>query len=124
MLDTEAAPNESWINSRWRPAMAWSYFAICLCDFIIFPAVNAGVAAKNGEYHDWHPLTLQGGGLYHLAMGAIIGVAAYSRTQEKLAIFGPPVGSTFTSRTEVSKTTTAVEPKSDEPDGSRVRGDT
>ena len=32
----------------------------------------------------WTPLTLQGGGLYHIAMGAIIGVSAYGRTQEKL----------------------------------------
>jgi hypothetical protein len=29
-------------------------------------------------------LTLQGAGLFHIAMGAIIGVAAWGRTQEKL----------------------------------------
>jgi hypothetical protein len=32
----------------------------------------------------WQPLTLQGAGLFHIAMGAIIGVAAWGRTQEKL----------------------------------------
>ena len=32
----------------------------------------------------WQPLTLQGAGLFHVAMGAIIGVSAYGRTQEKL----------------------------------------
>jgi hypothetical protein len=33
----------------------------------------------------WQPITLQGAGLFHLSMGAIIGVAAFGRTQEKLA---------------------------------------
>jgi hypothetical protein len=32
----------------------------------------------------WQPLTLQGAGLFHLAMGAVLGIAAYGRTQEKL----------------------------------------
>jgi hypothetical protein len=30
------------------------------------------------------PITLQGGGLFHVAMGAVLGVTAYGRTQEKL----------------------------------------
>jgi murein DD-endopeptidase MepM/ murein hydrolase activator NlpD len=30
-------------------------------------------------------LTLQGAGLFHIAMGAVLGLAAYGRTQEKLA---------------------------------------
>jgi len=33
----------------------------------------------------WQPLTLGGGGLYHLAMGAVLGIAAWSRGQEKIA---------------------------------------
>jgi hypothetical protein len=33
----------------------------------------------------WQPLTLQGAGLYHIAMGAVLGIAAYGRTQEKIA---------------------------------------
>jgi hypothetical protein len=33
----------------------------------------------------WQPITLQGAGLFHLSMGAIIGIAAFGRTQEKLA---------------------------------------
>jgi hypothetical protein len=32
----------------------------------------------------WQPLTLQGAGLFHIAMGAVLGIAAYGRTQEKL----------------------------------------
>jgi hypothetical protein len=33
----------------------------------------------------WNPLTLQGAGLFHIAMGAVLGIAAFGRTQEKLA---------------------------------------
>jgi hypothetical protein len=33
----------------------------------------------------WQPLTLQGAGLYHMAMGAVLGLAAFGRTQEKIA---------------------------------------
>jgi len=32
----------------------------------------------------WQPLTLQGAGLFHIAMGAVLGIAAFGRTQEKL----------------------------------------
>jgi len=33
----------------------------------------------------WMPITLQGAGLYHIAMGAVLGLAAYGRSQEKIA---------------------------------------
>jgi hypothetical protein len=33
----------------------------------------------------WNPITLQGAGLFHMAMGAILGIAAFGRTQEKIA---------------------------------------
>ena len=104
-MEPEALANEGWINSRWRPAMAWSYFAICLCDFIVFPVFTSVWFSPN--YHEWHPLTLQGGGLYHMAMGAIIGIATWQRTQEKLAIYktGEP-GSTVTE--EHTKTSTVT----------------
>jgi hypothetical protein len=42
----------------------------------------------------WSPVTLQGAGLFHMAMGAVIGVAAFGRTQEKLA--GATTNSTST----------------------------
>lgn len=77
---------EDWMNSKWRPMMGWTYMATCLFDFILGPILfnvlqyfNPGQAVGM-----WTPLTLQGGGLYHIAMGAIIGVSAYGRTQEKL----------------------------------------
>ena len=40
----------------------------------------------------WSPITLQGAGLFHMAMGAILGIAAYGRTQEKL---GDKAGATL-----------------------------
>lgn len=38
----------------------------------------------NDAFRQWVPITLQGGGLFHVAMGAVLGVSAYGRTQEKL----------------------------------------
>lgn len=70
---------ESWIKQYWRPAVAWQYFAVCLFDFILFPA--ATMALTNSP---WEPLTLKESGFYHLAMSAIIGVAAWTRGQEKI----------------------------------------
>jgi hypothetical protein len=33
----------------------------------------------------WTPLTLSGGGLFHLSFGAILGISAFTRGQEKKA---------------------------------------
>ncbi len=86
--DRSADPVEHWLQAYWRPAMAWSYLVVCVCDFIIFPAVNAAAfAVSHQPYQEWHPLTLQGGGLYHIAMGAIVGVTSWQRTREKMAAF-------------------------------------
>jgi hypothetical protein len=40
---------------------------------------------KVGTMAQWQPLTLQGAGLFHIAMGAVLGIAAMGRTQEKIA---------------------------------------
>lgn len=76
---------ESWINSKWRPCMGWLYMATCAFDFILGPIFWAilQASAKQGVTQ-WIPLTLQGAGLYHVAMGAVLGVAAWSRGQEKM----------------------------------------
>ena len=76
---------ERWIVKVWRPAMAWSYMAICLFDFIIAPT---GTAFLVTFYHSsigpWQSLTLSNGGLMHIAFGAIIGVSAWGRTRENV----------------------------------------
>ena len=77
---------EDWMNNKWRPMMGWIYMLTCVTDFIIFPILWAMLqAALKQPVTAWQPITLQGAGLFHLSMGAIIGVAAFGRTQEKLA---------------------------------------
>ena len=70
---------ESWIKQYWRPAIAWQYLAVCIFDFIIFPAAYMYFTKQ-----PYDPITLKEGGFYHLAMAAIIGVAAWTRGQEKI----------------------------------------
>ena len=77
---------EDWMNSKWRPMMGWSYMLTCVADFVIFPVLWSLLQAiSKGQVNvQWQPITLQGAGLYHIAMGAVLGIAAYGRTQEKL----------------------------------------
>lgn len=82
--------NEDWMNTKWRPAMGWMYMVICIFDFILFPVLWATIqfwetSAVNDAFRQWQPLTLQGAGLFHMAMGAVLGIAAYSRGKEKIA---------------------------------------
>ena len=79
--------SEHWINSKWRPAMGWLYMATCFFDFILFPVLWSLLQTLNhgSVTTQWQPLTLQGAGLYHIAMGAVLGIAAYGRTKEKVA---------------------------------------
>ena len=67
--------------------MAITYMATIWFDFILGPILfnilqywNPGQAIGM-----WVPLTLQGGGLYHISMGAILGIAAWTRGKEKVA---------------------------------------
>lgn len=79
--------SEDWMTSKWRPLMAITYMATIWFDFIVGPILfnllqywNPGQAVGM-----WVPLTLQGGGLYHISMGAILGIAAWTRGKEKVA---------------------------------------
>ena len=78
---------EDWMNAKWRPMMGWMYMLVCTCDFVIFPVLWSLIQTMgHGRIEtQWQPITLSGAGLFHMAMGAIIGVAAFGRTQEKLA---------------------------------------
>jgi len=77
---------EDWMNSKWRPMMGWMYMLVCTMDFVGFPILWSLLQALfHGAINtQWQPLTLQGAGLFHIAMGAVIGISAYGRTQEKL----------------------------------------
>ncbi len=86
-MATETQSKSDWMTSTWRPLMAITYMATIWFDFIIGPVVfnvlqywNAGQAVTS-----WTSLTLQGGGLYHISMGAILGIAAWTRGKEKVA---------------------------------------
>ena len=84
MLGEEKDPK--WMQNLWRPAMGWMYMLICLLDMAIFPVLWSLLQAMMHQpITQWNPLTLQGAGLFHIAMGAVLGIAAFGRTQEKLA---------------------------------------
>jgi hypothetical protein len=76
---------EDWMNSKWRPMMGWMYMVVCTMDMVIFPILWSLLQTTTGtQITQWNPLTLQGAGLFHIAMGAVLGIAAFGRTQEKL----------------------------------------
>jgi hypothetical protein len=84
------APTEDWMTKKWRPMMAIVYMAINICDFILFPVLWTLVQfwenqAANDAFRQWEPMSLQFGGLVHIAFGAILGISAWSRGQEKIA---------------------------------------
>ena len=65
--------------------MAYQYFFVCLFDFVFGHIANyIFFATTSHPYVAWIPQTVQGGGVYHFAMGAILGVAAWTRGQEKI----------------------------------------
>jgi uncharacterized membrane protein YdfJ with MMPL/SSD domain len=76
---------EDWMNSKWRPMMGWMYMVVCMFDMIVFPVLWSLLqTVTHTPITQWNPLTLQGAGLFHIAMGAVLGIAAFGRTQEKL----------------------------------------
>ena len=85
---------EHWVKAYWRPAMGWLYMAINLMDFIIFPIISMMLPViykgfgVQMAYTPWQSLSLSNGGMIHIAFGAILGVAAYTRGQEKIAKIG------------------------------------
>jgi len=91
---------EDWMTKKWRPMMAIMYMCVCSFDFILAPILWAIVQfwetqAANDAFRQWQPLTLQGAGLFHMAMGAVLGITAWSRGQEKLAGAAGGPGSSF-----------------------------
>ena len=81
---------QDWMTSKWRPMMAITYMMINIADFILFPILFTlvqfwEVQAANDAFRQWLPLTLQNGGFIHIAFGAILGISAYTRGQEKVA---------------------------------------
>jgi len=89
MAEQTEEKKDDFIQNKWRPMMAVMYMSVCAFDFIVAPILFTVVQfwetqAANDAFRQWMPLTLQGGGLFHMAMGAVLGISAYGRTQEKL----------------------------------------
>ena len=87
VLSASEQKKEDWMNTKWRPMMGWMYMIVCVADFVLFPVLWSVVQAVHGGQvsTQWNPITLQGAGLFHMAMGAVLGLAAWGRTQEKMA---------------------------------------
>jgi len=87
MSTSSAITKEDWMSKKWRPMMGWVYMSTCTFDFVIAPILWSILQAYSGGAvtSQWMPLTLQGAGLYHVAMGAVLGLTAFGRTQEKIA---------------------------------------
>jgi hypothetical protein len=82
----EIKKDEDWMQKKWRPAMGWMYMFVCMMDMVVFPILWSILQTfQHQTITQWNPLTLQGAGLFHIAMGAVLGIAAFGRTQEKVA---------------------------------------
>jgi hypothetical protein len=78
---------DHWLQTRWRPITAVVYLVICVFDFMVFPVLWSfflHFVEAADKTIAWDPLTLKGAGLFHLAFGAILGVSAFTRGQEKI----------------------------------------
>lgn len=92
-MDNQLPTNENWIDNKWRPMMGWVYMATCIFDFIIAPILwPIALALVHLPITAWQPLTLQNAGLYHIAMGGIVGITSWSRTKEKMFDIGQGSG--------------------------------
>lgn len=98
-----------WLRENWRSLAFVVYFVICIFDFIIMPGIYevvnkhidpAEVAKLALQFKDpsvqiemiksfatkrvWIPLTMDGGSTFHLAWGALLTGAAWTRGREKV----------------------------------------
>jgi hypothetical protein len=92
---------EKWFVKYWRPAAAWIYLSICVFDFVIMPVYHLRAQGSLDHVWEmsmrlrpedqlqavvqltrkttWDPITLSESGIFHLAFGALLGVAAWTR---------------------------------------------
>ena len=75
------------IEQNWRSWAGLVYLFICIVDFFIAPLLwNIGMTMMDNEIKmitsRWTPLTLQGGAMFHLSFGAILGATSFNRHKE------------------------------------------
>ena len=102
---------EYWYHRIWLPLCSFTYIAICIFDFIVMPvatSIHNGIIEnrivseiRNNPTNQqsfvdayekssvstkqWTPITLQGGGLFHLSFGALLAAGATTRGLAKKA---------------------------------------
>jgi hypothetical protein len=97
--------------SLWRHVMGWIYGAVIILDFIVFPILwnVMQVYEKVPVLTQWAPITLSNGGLFHLAMGAILGVTAWTGSRERmLQMTSDAFGANVANASVTTTTTTTV----------------
>lgn len=97
--------DDAWLGIYWKSAAAIVYLMICIFDFVLVPTYlglgseplkdiilavkdlppDAQTVVLTLKLATWDPLTLKGGGLFHLAFGAILGATVWSRGQERIS---------------------------------------
>jgi hypothetical protein len=85
-----AEVKNDFMETKWRSMMGVMYMVVCIFDFIVAPIGWTFVQfweeeSMNDAFRQWDPITLYGAGFFHIAMGAILGISAYGKTQENLA---------------------------------------
>jgi hypothetical protein len=74
-----------WLRNYWRPMMAIVYMAVVIFDFIIGPVFWSIMQFYGGSVSvQWVPLTLSDAGVFHVAMGGVLGISAFTRGKEKI----------------------------------------
>ncbi len=73
------------LQDKWRPYAAMTYIIISIFDFIVMPIIfNFLQFYSSQEVTPYSPITLSGGGLFHISYGAILGIYTHGRTNEKI----------------------------------------
>ena len=82
-------------DEGWKAMLAFVYAGICLFDFVVVPAwigitrpplevmATFDIEFVKTVYTQHSPFTLQGGGLFHLAFGALLTGSALTRPSTK-----------------------------------------
>jgi len=99
MAEKTNGDDDHWSN--WRTMAGYTYLAICIFDFLIMPAVTHNnmkqlITQADQSYSlalidkfggiNWQPVTMVGGGLFHLSFGAILTGVAIVKGQERKEI--------------------------------------
>ena len=74
-------------SADWQKHAAYVYLFLCVVDFFIAPLMwNIGMTMMDTEVQlatsRWAPITLQGGAMFHLSFGAILGATAWKKKDE------------------------------------------